>query len=110
MASAELTPAALPAPLTKVGSVVVVDAAGVDVVVATLGVMVVTTTVVQVDVLPFEVTVEMQVVLVVVGIATQMLCLHSQAYGYRPLQSELTLQPTMMGGGMIVVVVIVVPW
>lgn len=78
-----MTPAALPAPLTNVGRAVevVVDAAGVEVVVAWLGVMVVTTTVVHVEVLPFEVTVVMQVLVVVVGLATQMLCRHSQAYG-----------------------------
>lgn len=51
------------------------------VVVAEVGVTVVTTTVVQVDLPPLVVTVVMQVELDVVGLATQMLCLHSQAYG-----------------------------
>jgi hypothetical protein len=81
MARAELTPAALPAPLTKVGRAVEVVEDAVEVVVAWLGVMVVTTTVVHVEVLPFEVTVVMHVLVVVVGLATQMLCRHSQAYG-----------------------------
>jgi hypothetical protein len=99
-----LYPAAFPAPLTKVGSAVDVVAVAVAVV---LGVTVVTMTVVQVDVLPFEVTVVMQVEVEVVGAATQMLCLQTQAHGYRPLQSESTMQPSMGGGGTVVVVKVV---
>jgi len=73
-----LYPATFPAPLTNVGSAVELV---VVVVVAEVGVTVVTTTVVQVDLPPLVVTVVMQVELDVVGLATQMLCLHSQAYG-----------------------------
>jgi hypothetical protein len=64
-------------------------------------------TVVQVLVVPEVVIVEIQVVLLVVGIATHMLCLHSQAKGYRPLQSESFMQPT---GMTVVVSVVCVAW
>jgi hypothetical protein len=71
------------APLVKTGIVVaagvVVAGAGVVVVVLTEGVTVLTTTVVQVEVCPLVVMVVIQVVVLVMGLATQMLCLHSQA-------------------------------
>jgi hypothetical protein len=63
-----------------------------------VGVTVVTTTVVHVDVCPLVVIVVIQVDEVVVHLAAQMLCLHSQGHGYRPLQSESTMHPTGGGG------------
>jgi len=82
----ELNPRVL-APLTKTGIVVeagFVVVAGAVVVVHVVveeGVTVVTTTVVQVEVFPLVVIVVTQVVVVVMGLATQMLCLQTQAQG-----------------------------
>jgi hypothetical protein len=61
----------------------------------------VTTTVVHTEVVPLVVIVVIQVVVLVIGLATHRLCLHSHSNGYLPLQSASVVHPTMRGGAIV---------